>query len=118
MKNLFLSLLMVLIFASFSLAGTADSANGVLAFTEAGADEIALSPNVTAQYTDGVNATGVAQQWYVAGTTHSGGNFTYATAANITKIYKLANDADGNRFADMPDTTQSESLWSDNGWDL
>ena len=118
MKNIFLSLLLVLIFASFSLAGTAQSAGGVLEFTETGADEIALSPNVSAEYTDGVNATNVAKQWYVAGTTHTGGNFTYATAANITKIYKLKNNAAGNRFGDMPDSVQSESVWSTSGWDL
>jgi len=79
--------------------------------------EIALSPNVTAQYTVGPNATGQAQQWWVAGTFHSGGTFTYGTAANVTKIYKMKND-DSDRLDEMPTTIQSESDWSDNGWDL
>ncbi len=117
MKNIFLALLLVLISATFSFSGTSDSENGVLAFSDID-NEIPLSPKVVAQYTDGDNEAGVANQWYVAGTTHQGGTFTYATAAGITKIYKLANGDGGNQFDAMPTTPQSESVWSDEGWSL
>jgi hypothetical protein len=79
--------------------------------------EIALSPNVTASYTVGVNAAGAANQWWVAGTYHEGGTLTYGTAANITKIYSMENDGD-DQIDQLPPTLNSESDWSDNGWEL
>lgn len=114
-KTLFLVILMVAVALP---AFATDSADGKLSLgTANGSYDIALSPNVTAVYDVGPNATGGAQQWWVAGTTHSGGNDTFGTASDITKIYKKAND-DGNRLDELPTNAQSEEVWSDNEWEL
>ena len=106
---------------AFALVDSANDGSDDAVLTLEDADtndfDIALSPNVLAQYTVGDNAAGGSQQWWSAGTTHSGGKYTYGTAANVTKLYKQENDGD-DRLDEIPQTIASESEWSANSWEL
>ena len=78
-----------------------------------------LSNNVHAvYYTDG--ATGTPAQWYAIGTYHIGGTEVYATAQDITSIYKLkAGKTPGNTFSwtGMPTDSGSSNIWSSGVWE-
>jgi hypothetical protein len=68
-------------------------------------------------YTDG---TGPAPaQWYSIGTYHLGGTDVYATAQDITGLYKLRlGKVPGNLFewAGMPEDSTASATWSAGLW--
>jgi len=79
--------------------------------------EIGLSPKVAALYR--INATTPAQ-WYLIAAVHIGGNEAYATAQDLTKIYKhpytAGSDTPASLLTALPADMTSESQWSSAGW--
>jgi hypothetical protein len=75
-----------------------------------------LSSNVHAYYdNDGATST----QWYVIGTYHIGGTEVFATAQDITALYKLANGkVPGDEFSwsGLPADASASSEWSGTVW--
>lgn len=75
-----------------------------------------LSSNVHAYY-DNDGAT--SPQWYVIGTYHIGGTEVFATAQDITALYKLANGkVPGDEFSwsGLPADASASSEWSGTVW--
>jgi hypothetical protein len=110
-KNFTLLIIAVFLvaFGSPAFAATATNTAGQ-ALTLGGTNtedlELTFSPQVLAYYgEDGATSP----QWYVISTYHSGGNTTYATAQNITSIYKKV---DTKSFTDVITTEASASDWS------
>ena len=116
------TLFAALLFASTSFAaisaGTAvDSTAGELQLVPASGPTLTmgLSTKVHARYL----TSSAPAQWYTIGTFHEGGTKVYATAQDVTKIYKKAytvgedNDA---AFTGLPTEGQSESAWSGGVW--
>ncbi|HEX9778710.1 MAG TPA: hypothetical protein VGA63_11235 [Geopsychrobacteraceae bacterium] len=98
----------VLQHASTAVAGETLEANSTVTGEELSLD---FSPKVMAMYGDD-GVTG-AVQWYVIATYHIGGTKTYATAQNITSIYKADDTLD---FTDVILTEASVEAWSGDVW--
>lgn len=126
MKKLFLVSALVLIMVSpvfaasgdemtntFSVGGGQDSNGDATQTLTCG-----LSNNVHAvYYTDG--STTAPSQWYSIGTYHIGGTEVYATAQDITSIYKLkAGKVPGNTYewTGMPEDSTASATWSSDVW--
>jgi hypothetical protein len=122
MRQVFIALLLVMFFASVSMADFSQNNDGATILC--GADNtltISLSPQVTAGYTC-LDNNGDAD-WYVIGTYHVGGTKVYATASSLTKIFNSTSDADTTLsaiFSSVPQTVsavESDDQWStDLGW--
>jgi hypothetical protein len=79
-----------------------------------------LSSNVHAYYnTDGVSGT--AAQWYVIGTYHLGGTEVYATAQDITALYKLSAGKEPgstlSSWSGLPTDSSTSNIWSGDVWE-
>lgn len=122
MKKIFLATALLLLMTLPAFAeGLATDQTGNL--TIGGSDSTdtltsGLSSNVHAYYnTDGV--AGAAAQWYVIGTYHLGGTDVYATAQDITSLYKLdAGKIPGSLFtwSGLPTDSSASNVWSQDVW--
>lgn len=122
MKKIFLVTVLLMFMALPAFAeGLATDTTGNL--TIGGTDSTdtltsGLSSNVHAYYnTDGVS--GAAAQWYVIGTYHLGGTEVYATAQDITSLYKLdAGKTPGALFtwSGLPTDSGTSNIWSGDVW--
>jgi hypothetical protein len=124
MKKILLITALLLFVASSAFAGIGDDSVGSLSIgggtTAAGvvSDVLTcgLSSNVHAIYdNDGVAST----QWYVIGTYHLGGTQVYATAQDITSLYRLdAGKVPGDVFewSGLPEDGASSNVWSSAVW--
>lgn len=98
---------------TFTIGGSADSGGTATDLLTCG-----LSSNVHAYYnTDGTSAA--PAQWYTIGTYHVGGTEVYATAQDITSLYKLdAGKTPGDLFTwtGLPTDSGSSNVWSADVW--
>ncbi len=75
-----------------------------------------LSSNVTAMYED---SDSTQTQWYAIATAHQGGTEIYATAQDVTSIYKLVagkTPGDAPDFEGIPSTSTDSTVWSEGAW--
>ena len=115
------TLFAALLFASTSFAAgiSKDSTAGQLQIvctdTTKPTLTMGLSTKVHARYV----TSDTPAQWYTIGTYHEGGTKVYATAQDVTKIYKksytVGEDA-ATAFTGLPTEGQSESQWSGGVW--
>jgi hypothetical protein len=125
-KNIFvlcLVLMTVLLVSGSSLAAQVDNTDDPGSILTVGTAEdnveFTFSPSVAGLYGDDDDDN----QWYVISTYHSGGTRTFATAQNITSIYKtITTDAAGEEvrilsFDDVIDTPASMEDWSTGVWE-
>lgn len=123
MKKLFLVTAILLLMTAPGFAATMgqDQSGTFSAGWATGVDTLScgLSNNVHAvYYTDGTAAA--PAQWYAIGTYHIGGTEVYATAQDITSIYKLkAGKTPGNNFTwtGMPTDSGNSNIWSSGVWE-
>jgi hypothetical protein len=118
MKKIFLVTALLLLmtvpaFADEGSTGTLTMGSGDNAL------DCGLSSNVYATYgTDG--SASAPSQWYVIGTYHVGGTMVYATAQDITALYKLkAGKTPGNKFTwtGLPSDSEDSNVWSYTVWE-
>ncbi len=77
-----------------------------------------LSANVTAMYED---SDTTQTQWYAIGTFHTGGTEVYATAQDVTSIYKLdagkqPGSSETTLFNGIPAASDESTVWSEGAW--
>ena len=114
------------VFLLFSTGAFAQQKTGTGTLTLGGGTEtggatsdtlsMGLSSNVTAMYED---SDTVQTQWYAIATAHQGGTEIYATAQDVTGIYKLVagkKPGDAPSFDGIPAASDESTVWSDGAW--
>lgn len=120
MKKIFLIAALLLIMTVPAIAAVGVEATGNLSIGGTDTTDVltcGLSSNVYALYdNDGATRT----QWYVIGTYHLGGTEVYATAQDITSLYKLTdgkNPGDQFTWTGLPADSSASSSWSGDVWE-